>query len=144
MRTSFYIAALLGFVAMETQAARLESVDFDLADYDEELAETNEFDLAEIDLESDADAEYDEDDAQVDSEADSDVDAESEDAQIDSDSEGEADVDADACEEVVNGIRIKLDKPGCPEEEKKVPFEQAMLGALGELSTKSNELAKAL
>ena len=56
----------------------------------------------------------------------------------------EAAIQVDACHEMKNGIIITLDKPECKEEEKKVPFEQAMLGALGELSTKSNELAKAL
>merc|ERR1712060_289492 len=55
-----------------------------------------------------------------------------------------ADIENASDEEEVGGIRIKLNKQECPEEEKKVPFEQAMLGALGELSTKSNELAKAL
>ena len=56
----------------------------------------------------------------------------------------EATISIDACHEMKQGIVITLDKPECKEEEQKVPFEQAMLGALGELSTKSNELAKAL
>ena len=60
------------------------------------------------------------------------------------DAEPEAGIAVDACHEIKGGIVITLDKPECKEEEKKVPFEQAMLGALGELSTKSNELAKAL
>ena len=152
MRIAFCAAALIGLLSYEATAASLESVDFDLADYDTELAEIDgddyDYDLAQIE---DEDWDYDfaqideeEDDmAEIDSEVDSEVDSDAEsDSEIDSDADGE--VDADACEEMVNGIVIKLDKPGCPEEEKKVPFEQAMLGALGELSTKSNELAKAL
>ena len=60
------------------------------------------------------------------------------------DAEPMSTISIDACHEMQQGIIITLDKPECKEEEKKVPFEQAMLGALGELSTKSNELAKAL
>ena len=54
-----------------------------------------------------------------------------------------ADADVDACEEVVNGMKIRLNTPEC-KEEKKVPFEAAVTGALGELSSKSNDLASAL
>ena len=54
-----------------------------------------------------------------------------------------ADADADACEEIVNGMKIRLNTPEC-KEEKKVPFESAVMGALGELGNKSNDLAAAL
>merc|ERR1712157_604230 len=58
-------------------------------------------------------------------------------AQIDSDAE------ADACEEEVNGIKVRLNTPEC-KDEKKVPFEGAVMGALNELGSKSNDLASAL
>lgn len=141
MRTTFFAAAMLALLG---QAAYLESVDFDLADYDTELAEIeDDMDLAQI-MDYDFDGE---DLAEVEDDSD-------DDAQIDSDSEGEvesdveseveSEVDSEGEENEASNVVIKLDKQECPEEEKKVPFEQAMLGALGELSTKSNELAKAL
>merc|ERR1712176_635404 len=34
--------------------------------------------------------------------------------------------DADACEEVVNGLKVRLNTPEC-KEEKKVPFESAVM-----------------
>lgn len=63
---------------------------------------------------------------------------------------GEGLVNADtACEQVINGMTIRLSTPECTAagvkaDEIKVPFEKAMLEALGALGTKSNELAAAL
>ena len=90
-------------------------------------------------------------DADADSDADSDADAESDDyAQLDAETTGEGLVNADsACEQVINGMTIRLSTPECTAagvkaDEIKVPFEKAMLEALGALGTKSNELASAL
>ena len=87
----------------------------------------------------------------TDADADSDADAESDDyAQLDAETTGEGLVNADsACEQVINGMTIRLSTPECTAagvkaDEIKVPFEKAMLEALGALGTKSNELAAAL
>ena len=87
----------------------------------------------------------------TDADADSDADAESDDyAQLDAETTGEGLVNADsACEQVINGMTIRLSTPECTAagvkaDEIKVPFEKAMLEALGALGTKSNELAVAL
>ena len=87
----------------------------------------------------------------TDADADSDADAESDDyAQLDAETTGEGLVNADsACEQVINGMTIRLSTPECTAAgvkagEIKVPFEKAMLEALGALGTKSNELAAAL
>ena len=81
----------------------------------------------------------------------SDADADSDDyAQLDVITSGQGLVNADsACEQTVNGITIRLSTPECATagvkpDEVKVPFEKAMLDALGALGTKSNELAAAL
>jgi len=50
--------------------------------------------------------------------------------------------DAD-CEEVVNGVTVRMSTPECKTEEE-VPFETQMLTALNELGTKSMDLYNAL
>ena len=42
-------------------------------------------------------------------------------------------------EEVADGLKVRLNTPEC-KDEKKVPFESAVMGALGELGSKSNDL----
>ena len=50
--------------------------------------------------------------------------------------------DAD-CEEVVNGVTVRMSTPEC-QTEPEVPFENQMLSALNELGTKSMDLYNAL
>jgi len=50
--------------------------------------------------------------------------------------------DAD-CEEVVNGVTVRMSTPECQTTEE-VPFETQMLTALNELGTKSMDLYNAL
>jgi hypothetical protein len=107
--------------------------------------------LAEIDSESDSnmelaevsESETDYEFAQTDAESESESESE-EFAQTEVDSDGESSLTADACEQIVNGVTIRMTTPECKKEEVKVPFESAMLGALNELGSKSNELAAAL
>ena len=83
-------------------------------------------------------------------------------AEVDTDSEVDSEVDSDGecdafagvdedCLDSVNGIKIVMDTPKCQEQARSCGcapkcegFEDAMLGAMGELSTNANKLADAL
>ena len=69
-------------------------------------------------------------------------------AQISAVGEGATGVNAIAdaeCEKMENGMVIRIDTPECnAKADKKEPFETAMLSAMKELGSKSNELATAL
>merc|ERR1712048_639328 len=94
--------------------------DFDFAQLedfdfdDDEFAEVDESDFEDYDFAEIGDEEYDDFNF----------------AQIDS-------------EDAVDGLKVKLNTPEC-KDEKKVPFESAVMGALQELGSKSNDLASAL
>ena len=153
MKTTFFAAALIGLIS-RSQAVSLEGVEFDLADY--ELAEEGtdlaqiytddadfeEYDLAEVYGETEEEDEF----AEVSSDVEDDSD-EYEFAQTDSlgDSE-ECDkckmANKDGCGDAVT-LSVQAPKCEC-KEEKKEPFEQAMLKALNELGNKSTQLATAL
>lgn len=167
MKLSLFATALISLLQY-AEAVTLEGVDFDLADYelaeddatelaqvydddvpaDFQLAELygedwelrEEYDLAEVSSEfSDSSAEI-EELAESDAEED---DSEYELAQLYGASEGEQ---CDACaKQGGNAVTLSMEAPKCePKEEKKEPFEKAMLSALNELGNKSSQLATAL
>ena len=168
MKLSFFAAALIGLIS-QADALSLEGHEFDFADY--ELAEVEEQDFDTTDLaqiyEAAADYDFEEDVyAQTEEsmsdddlfaeteESDEDLFAETEEeeddmfAQISAVGEGHTTANAitDAeCEKMQNGMVIRIDNPECNAKVvKKEPFENAMLSAMKELGSKSNELATAL
>jgi len=161
MKLSFFAAALIGLIS-QTQAVTLEGTDYDFADYElaeiEEDADYENYDLAQLY------DDVDEDDylfGETEEESDSDFDLAETDDESDYDfaqinSEGDecsacSAAKATACNtcgapRADNNIVLSVQAPECsaPKEEKKEPFEKAMLGALNELGNKSNQLATAL
>ena len=139
MKITLFAAALIGLVS-KTQAYKLIQdenyayLDYELAQIFEEYPEYNydlaqidgeeeDWQLAQIDSNSEAEAEFAQSDiesayefAETESEAEASSDIESEDlAEIDVDSEtkGESQLKADACQQIVNGVTIRLTTPEC-------------------------------
>ena len=135
MKFAFFAAALIGFTNAVSYEQMIDE-EFNLAQVDDEF-DYEDFDFAQLedfDFDDDEFAEVDESDfedydfAEIGDEEYDDFNF----AQIDS--EGYADEDA---------LKVKLNTPDC-KDEKKVPFESAVMGALQELGSKSNDLASAL
>ena len=121
MKVAFFAATLIGISNAVSYERFLGD---ELAQADDEF-DFEDYDLAQMDdFEEDDFAELDDSDME-------DYDF----AQIDSDNESD--------EEAANAMKVRLNTPEC-KEEKKVPFESAVMGALQELGSKSNDLATAL
>merc|ERR1712060_677090 len=118
MGVAFFAAALIGMTSAVSYERMLED-EFNLAQVDDEF-DFEDYDFAQLEDFDFDDDEFAEDDfedydfAELGDEGYEDFNF----AQIDSHT------DADACEEVVNGLKVRLNTPEC-KEEKKVPFESA-------------------
>merc|ERR1712060_393999 len=122
MKVAFFAAALIGFTNAVSYEQMIDE-EFNLAQVDDEF-DYEDFDFAQLE-----DLDFDDDEfAEVDESDFEDYDfAEIGDEEYD---------DEDA-------LKVKLNTPNC-KDEKKVPFESAVMGALQELGSKSNALASAL
>ena len=137
MKVAFFAAALIGIANAVSFENILADEDYNLAQVDDEF-DFEDYDLAQLD-------DFDEDDfAEIEDSDMEDYDL----AEIDNEDYedynfAQIDSDIDSDEEAANAMKVRLNTPEC-KEEKKVPFESAVMGALQELGSKSNDLATAL